>query len=43
MKTWKQVNAILLDVDDCIAPAYGDILEENIQKINEILDSGIKV
>lgn len=43
MKTWKQVDAILLDVDDCIAPAYGDILEENIQKINEILDSGIKV
>jgi hypothetical protein len=30
-------------VDDCIAPAYGDILEENIQKINQILDSGIKI
>jgi hydroxymethylpyrimidine pyrophosphatase-like HAD family hydrolase len=38
-----QVDAILLDVDDCIAPAYGDILEENVQKIKEILDSGVKV
>lgn len=40
--TWK-IEWILLDVDDCIAPAYGDILEENIQKINQILDSGIKI
>ena len=43
IKTWKQVDAILLDVDDCIAPAYEDILEENVQKIKEILDSGVKV
>jgi predicted HAD superfamily phosphohydrolase YqeG len=41
--TKKQVKWILLDVDDCIAPAYGDILEENIQKINQILDSWIKI
>lgn len=40
--TWK-IEWILLDVDDCIAPAYCDILEENIQKIIEILDSGIKI
>lgn len=40
--SWK-IEWILLDVDDCIAPAYWDILDENIKKINEILDSGIKI
>jgi hypothetical protein len=40
--SWK-IEWILLDVDDCIAPAYSDILEENIEKINEILNSGIKI
>ena len=39
----KKIEGILLDVDDCIAPAYWDILEENIKKINEILDNGIKI
>lgn len=43
IETWKKIEWILLDVDDCIAPAYCDILEENIQKINTILDSGIKI
>lgn len=40
---WDKIEAILLDIDDCVAPAYWEILEENIQKVKEILDSGIKI
>ena len=36
---WKRVEWLLIDVDDCIAPAYGDILPQNIEKIAELLDA----
>ncbi len=32
-----QIDGILVDIDDCIAPAYGEILPENIKKIEELL------
>jgi predicted HAD superfamily phosphohydrolase YqeG len=35
---WRRVEWILLDIDDCIAPAYGEILEKNSHKVRELLD-----
>lgn len=32
-KTGKKLQCLLIDVDACIAPAYDDILEENLQHI----------
>lgn len=41
--TRKALKAILLDVDGCIAPPCGEILRENVIKIKELLDRGIKI
>lgn len=40
--TDKKLHSILLDIDACIAPAYNEIIPENIQKIRELL-SQIKI
>lgn len=34
---------LLIDIDDCIAPAYLEILEENKEKIRELLEKWIKI
>jgi len=34
---------LLIDIDDCIAPAYAEILEENKEKIRELLNHWIKI
>jgi len=42
-KTGKSFKYILLDVDACIAPEYDDILVENLDKIQDLLNSGVKI
>lgn len=42
-KTNKKIEAILLDIDGCIAPAYDEIFPENIAKIQELIAAGVKV
>lgn len=39
----QKIEWVLIDIDDCIAPAYWQILEKNKQKIEDILDDWIKV
>lgn len=41
--TGKAVEAALLDIDGCIAPTCGEILDENIEKIRELLSSDFKL
>jgi len=41
--TKKRIRAVLLDIDACVAPAYLPVLEENIVKIRELVDRGIRV
>lgn len=38
-----QIEWILIDIDDCIAPAYWNILEENVRLIEKILAIWINV
>lgn len=38
-----QILWILIDIDDCIAPAYWEILEENKEKIRNLIESWIKI
>ena len=38
-----KIEAVLIDIDDCIAPAYWEIIEENVEKIKELLSMWIKV
>lgn len=42
-RTGKKIRNILLDVDACIAPAYGPILPENLAKIDELSRDGVRV
>jgi HAD superfamily phosphatase (TIGR01668 family) len=37
------IKAIILDVDECVAPHHGDILEKNIRHIEEMCKLGIKI
>jgi len=41
--TNKKLRYVLLDIDACIAPSYGPILEENLQKIRELISQGVKI
>lgn len=41
--TGKAIKAVLLDIDGCIAPPCGEILSENIERIRELLKSGLKI
>lgn len=42
-RTGKKIRNILLDVDACIAPAYGPILPENLVKIDALMSDGVRV
>jgi len=37
------IQAILLDIDDCVAPAYEEILEKNYEKIKELRSKNIQI
>jgi uncharacterized protein len=39
----RDIKGVILDVDDCIAPHHGEILDENIDKIREMREAGIEV
>lgn len=39
----KNIQGIILDIDECIAPHHGEILPENIAKILEIIARDIKI
>lgn len=37
------IQGLILDVDECIAPHHGEILPENIEAITTIVQQGIKI
>ncbi len=37
------IQGIILDIDECVAPHHGEILPENIAKISEMIKEGIKL
>ncbi|OGC82042.1 MAG: hypothetical protein A2V81_02710 [Candidatus Abawacabacteria bacterium RBG_16_42_10] len=41
--TRKRLRSLLVDIDACIAPAYDEILPQNLQKIEELLDEGVRI
>lgn len=41
--TSKEIKHLLLDVDGCIAPAYGDIIPENIEHIKKLKAEGVDI
>lgn len=41
--TGKQIKSLLIDIDSCIAPAYGEILPENVEKIKELIAKGVQI
>lgn len=41
--TYKSLLSVLVDVDDCIAPPYGQILPQNIEHIGSLLSGGVGV
>lgn len=41
--TGKRLFNLIVDIDGCIAPGYGEILPENIEKIRELIGQGVGV
>lgn len=38
-----QIQGIILDIDECVAPHHGEILPENVAKITEMIKEGIRL
>ncbi len=41
--TRKRLASLLVDIDACIAPAYDEILPQNLEKLKDLLDQGIRI
>ncbi len=41
--TKKRINHILVDIDACIAPAYGPILPKNLEHLERLLTQGLEI